>query len=100
MLTIEIIQKLKFKLLLHPAYSPDLTLSYYRILDGSEMCYMNADLQTMKRSRMWCMCGFACNQKHSLQMASGSCGLKYQMYGEARGTVLKNDSIFVVVYLW
>jgi hypothetical protein len=30
-LTIEVIQKLKFKLLPHPAYSPYLTLSDYHI---------------------------------------------------------------------
>jgi hypothetical protein len=36
------------------------------------MCYMDTDLQMMKRSWMQCLCGFTHNHKHSLQMASES----------------------------
>jgi len=33
---------------------------------------MDTDLQRTKTSRMWCICGFACSQKHSSQMISES----------------------------
>jgi hypothetical protein len=49
-----------------------------------------ADLQTMKRSRT--CCGFACNQKHSLQMASGSSWTEVNVWRNW-GIMLKNDCI-------
>jgi hypothetical protein len=74
--TIEMIKKLKFKLLLHPAYSPDLVSSGYHMFNCTKVHYMDTNLQTVKRSRTWCICDFACNQKHYSQMASGSSRIK------------------------
>jgi len=71
--TIEMFGKLKFKLFLHPAYSPDLAQSdnhnFGLLNDVSHGCWFvndenvkDADLQIMKMSRMWCICGFMSNQ--------------------------------------
>jgi hypothetical protein len=66
--TVEMIQILKFKLLSHPAYRPDLTPYEYHIFG----LLKDTNLQMMKRSRTHCIYGFKCDWKHSSQMASGS----------------------------
>jgi len=47
--------------------------SDYHIFRPLMMCYMDANLHTVKWSRMWCIHGFVCNQKHSLQMTPRAC---------------------------
>jgi len=37
---------------------------------------MDENLQMMKRSRMWCMCGFICNWNTLHRWLQEACGLK------------------------
>jgi len=69
--TVETIQKLKFKLLLYPTYSPDLAPSDYRIFeplkDAFRGCRFANDVEVKDAVRMWLRV-----QTNSPQMASGS----------------------------
>jgi len=69
--TVGTIRKLKFERISHPAYGPDLAPSDYHIFGPLKTRYADTDLQTMKRSRTRCLCGFGSNRKHSSQMAWG-----------------------------
>jgi hypothetical protein len=69
--------------------------------DCWKMCYIDANLQTMKRSRMWCIHGFTWSKKHSSQVALGSSWTEATNVCRSYGIILKkNDSIFVLVYLF
>jgi hypothetical protein len=70
--TTETIWKLKFELVPHPSYFQIMSHLITIFLDCSQMCYVDADLLMIKRSRTWCIHVFALYQKHSLQKQSES----------------------------
>jgi hypothetical protein len=57
--SVEMIQKLKFKLLPNPAYSPHLTSSDYHIFALLKDVLCGHQLANDEESKMWCICGFA-----------------------------------------
>jgi len=62
----------------------------------SEMRYVDADFQTMKRSRTRCTRGFASNRKPSSQMASGGSLIEVKTVWRSEGITCKNDSILML----
>jgi hypothetical protein len=65
--TIEAIRQLKFELLPHSPFSPDLAPSDYHMSYYKSCVY--EDLPVVMKLKMWCMHSFNYSQKLSLQMA-------------------------------
>jgi len=61
--------------------------------DRSKMRYVDADLQTMKRSRTWCIYSFAYNRKYSSQAASGNSWTEVINVWRRRGLRRKLQSV-------
>lgn len=61
------------------------------------MHYADTNFQTMKRSMTYCICGFMCDSKCSLQMAIGSSWAKEPTVSTSMRIIHKNDSALFAV---
>jgi hypothetical protein len=96
--TAETVRKLKFENLLHSAYSPDLAPSIIIFSECPITRYVDANFLTTKRSSKWYKHGFACNRKHSWQMASGSWWTEETNMWRSEVIASKTDTTFGIAY--
>jgi hypothetical protein len=97
--TIKTIQKLNFKLLPHPPYSPDFSPSDYHLFGSLKKTLWYVGSEVMKKSNKRCTLCFATNQKHFSQMELRSLLNVVKCVWISRETMLKNDVIIMSVSL-
>ena len=88
--TDEMLQKLKFEVVAHPPYSPDLAPSDYHLFGPLKEALRGRRFTLDQEVKEECMCGSLLSQKSYFRRASGSLCSDGPSALNSKGTMLKN----------